>query len=148
MHLSRKLGYTQITKPWVTREIKEAINKKKLAFKSKNRQQLLSTQKELKYTIKKTKAAYKNKIEKHFESNNMKWVWEGMNLMSGCKSKGTTDLKEGTGLMQMILISFTLDLIAMTSEKKRKMGLVFCLFLRTGTGVKEYRYQRTKCFGI
>ena len=50
---------------------------KKLAFKSKNRQQLLSAQKELKYTIKKGKAAYKNKIEKHFESSNMKRVWEG-----------------------------------------------------------------------
>ena len=40
-------------KPWVTREIKEAIDKKKLAFKSKNRQQLLSAEKDLKYTIKK-----------------------------------------------------------------------------------------------
>ena len=43
----------------------------------------------------------------------------------------------------MILISFTLDLIAMTSENKGKIGLVFCRRkLRIGTRVKEYRYQR------
>ena len=55
---------------------------------------------------------------------------------------------KGTGFTQMIL-SFRLYLIATTWEKKGRIGLVFCgRKLRTGTRVKEYRYQRKKCFGI
>ena len=80
-------------KPWITCEIKEAINKKKLAFKSENKEQMVSAQKELKTIIKKGKHAYKNNIEKYFDSNNMKRVWEGMNLMGGCKKKGNSSLE-------------------------------------------------------
>ena len=53
-------------KPWITREIKEAINKK-LAFKSKNKEHDISTERTENHTgvLKKRKDEYKNKIEKY-----------------------------------------------------------------------------------
>ena len=63
------------------------------------------------------------------------------------RGKGSPIWK-GIGLVKMILISFTLDLIAITSEKKERIGLVFSRrILRTGNRVKQTSYQRTKCFG-
>ena len=78
-------------KPWVTKELKHVINKKKLAFKNNNSEDKKAVQKKLKFVIKKGKEDYKKKIEKHFEKNNMKSVWEGLNLMSGCKRKKETN---------------------------------------------------------
>ncbi|GFR68428.1 hypothetical protein ElyMa_003732200 [Elysia marginata] len=51
-------------KPWVTKDIKHAINKKKLAFKDKNANMIKEAQKELKYTIRKGKKEHRQKIEK------------------------------------------------------------------------------------
>ena len=56
------LNYIYIYKPWIAREIKEAINKKKLAFKRKNKEKMISAQKELKTITKKEKDAYKNTL--------------------------------------------------------------------------------------
>lgn len=74
-------------KPWVTKNIKEVLNRKKKAFQEKNKEQLREVQKELKKVIREGKEKYKQKIEKNFETNNMKRVWEGMNLMSGRKKQ-------------------------------------------------------------
>lgn len=69
-------------KPWVTKEAKDVINRKKQIFGQGDKMQLKGIQKELKRVIKAEKAKYKNKIEKTLTQNNMKKVWEGMRLMS------------------------------------------------------------------
>ena len=74
-------------KPWVNREVKQVLNKKKIAFKNQNKEEIKQVQKELKWVIKRGKEEYKKKIEENFKENDMRRVWKGMRLMSGCKSK-------------------------------------------------------------
>ena len=69
-------------KPWITKNIKGIINRKKLAFLKNDKEEYRSVQKELQEEIRKEKEPYKNKIESHFTYNNMTRVWSGMKLMS------------------------------------------------------------------
>lgn len=68
-------------KPWITKTIKDIINRKKFAFLKNDKGEYRSVQKELKEGIRKEKEQYQNKIESHFTHNNMR-VWSGMKLMS------------------------------------------------------------------
>ena len=70
-------------KPWINKNIKNVINKKKQLFKSGNPDELKKVKNELKCAIKSEKAIYRKKIENHFTDNNLKRVWEGMRQMSG-----------------------------------------------------------------
>ena len=70
-------------KPWITKAVKDVINKKKQIFGQGDNIKLKEVQKELKRAIKMEKEKYKTKIEHKFTQNNMKQVWEGMRLMSG-----------------------------------------------------------------
>ena len=74
-------------KPWVSKEIKAALNNKKLAFKNNNKEETISAQKEVKSLIRKGKHEYRKKIERYLECNNMKYVWDGLGLMSGRERK-------------------------------------------------------------
>ena len=73
-------------KPWVTKNIKGVLNKKKVAFIN-NEDQTKLIQKEVKHVIRKGKEEYKKKVEKQFEKNDMKKVWDGISLMSGRSNK-------------------------------------------------------------
>ena len=70
-------------KPWITKEIKQIINRKKGVFGRGNRDEFKAIQKELNNAIKEEKRIYKEKVEQHFTSKNMKSVWNGLKLMSG-----------------------------------------------------------------
>ena len=50
-------------KPWVTKEIKAIINRKKRAFRVGNREELRDIQRELKSKIKEAKDSYRRKLE-------------------------------------------------------------------------------------
>ena len=65
-----------------------------------------------------------------------------------CKSKGTTDL-EGDGTYATDLNKFyaRFDCNDFEQEREDRLSLL-SEKIKTGTRVKEYRYQRTKCFGI
>ncbi|GFS00713.1 hypothetical protein ElyMa_006405700 [Elysia marginata] len=80
-------------KPWVTKHIKHILNKKKEAFRNNKTDDLKRIQKEVKHAIKKGKRDYKTKIEGFFRDSNMKKVWQGMKLMSGCKAKGSSGVE-------------------------------------------------------
>ena len=83
-------------KPWVTKEIKADLNNKKLAFKNNNKEETKSAQKEVKSLIRKGKHEYRKKIERYFECNNMKYVWEGLGLMSGRERKRESKISNCT----------------------------------------------------
>ena len=70
-------------KPWITKDIKDLLNKKNEAFGKRDRESLKCIQKKLDKSICSSKQKYKRKIEDHFKENNMKDVWNGMRLMSG-----------------------------------------------------------------
>ena len=85
-------------KPWITKRVKEIINRKKLVYARKDRDQFKTIQKELRSIIRIERENYRRKIEKHFTMNNMKKVWTSMKLMSGysCKNKSVSSLPEPT----------------------------------------------------
>ena len=86
-------------KPWITKAVKDVINKKKQVFGQGDKMNLKRVQKELKRVIKIEKEKYKTKIEHKFTQNNMKEVWNGMKLMSGySKSSGSKNYLPDTSL--------------------------------------------------
>ena len=68
-------------KPWITKNVKEIINRKKGIFCKGSAEELKGVNRELKRVIKQEKAKYKNKVEENFTENNMKRVWHGMKLI-------------------------------------------------------------------
>ena len=79
-------------KPWITKNVKEIINRKKCIFGKGSAEELKGVNRELKRVIKQEKAKYKNKVEENFTGNNMKRVWHGMKLMSGYSNGGKKSL--------------------------------------------------------
>lgn len=73
-------------KPWVTKEVKEVINKKKYAL-SNDRSELKQIQKELNVKIHEAKSMYKQKVENLFKTNQTKDAWKGLKYLSGYISK-------------------------------------------------------------
>ncbi|KAI3374494.1 hypothetical protein L3Q82_005976 [Scortum barcoo] len=48
-------------KPWVTREVKTVLNKKKAAFRSRDREAMKAAQQEVKHCVKEAKDSYRRK---------------------------------------------------------------------------------------
>ncbi|GFR71213.1 reverse transcriptase [Elysia marginata] len=82
-------------KPWVTKDIKQILNRKKIAFQNKRDNDIKSIHKEVRATIRQGKESYRRKIEKYFKNNDMRKVWQGMNLMVGCKGNNSVEGEEG-----------------------------------------------------
>ncbi|XP_072543920.1 uncharacterized protein [Salminus brasiliensis] len=77
-------------KPWITKDLKKLLNKKRHAFQSKDKEQLRSVQKELKVRLRESKEAYRRKLEGRLQQNNSKEVWTGMRQITGFKGKQQT----------------------------------------------------------
>ncbi|KAI3364496.1 hypothetical protein L3Q82_011282, partial [Scortum barcoo] len=63
-------------KPWVTREVKTVLNKKRAAFRSRDREAMKAAQQEVKHCVKEAKDSYRRKVEQKLRENNMREVWE------------------------------------------------------------------------
>lgn len=73
-------------KPWITKDVKVVINKKKRAL-SCDRVSLKEVQKDLNEKISSAKHLYKQKIEGLFKSRHTKDAWKGLKYLSGHSSK-------------------------------------------------------------
>ncbi|KAI3352018.1 hypothetical protein L3Q82_020842 [Scortum barcoo] len=69
-------------KPWVTREVKTVLNKKKAAFRSRDREAMKAAQQEVKHCVKEAKDSYRRKVEQKLRENNMREVWEGVRTIT------------------------------------------------------------------
>ncbi|TWW77451.1 hypothetical protein D4764_12G0008410 [Takifugu flavidus] len=78
-------------KPWVTQEVKDVLNKKKKAFRNKDREKMKEAQREVKRCLKEAKNTYRKKVEKKLADNNMRDVWEGVRTITGHKAKTSTE---------------------------------------------------------
>ncbi|KAI3367638.1 hypothetical protein L3Q82_026475 [Scortum barcoo] len=56
-------------KPWVTREVKTVLNKKKAAFRSRYREAMKAAQQEVKHCVKEAKDSYRRKVEQKLREN-------------------------------------------------------------------------------
>ncbi len=73
-------------KPWINRDVRSALSARTSAFKSGNtddRKQFASY--DLRRSFKAAKRQYKNKVEEHFNNNNTRSMWQGINNITGFK---------------------------------------------------------------
>jgi hypothetical protein len=71
-------------KPWVTKELKELLNEKKIAFCTNKRDNLKGIQKSINCKISLCKRQYKTKVENMFKQD-AKSAWNGIRLLTGMK---------------------------------------------------------------
>jgi hypothetical protein len=71
-------------KPWVTKELKDLLNQKKVAFKSNDRETLKTVQSDINRKISDCKRQYKVKIENLFKKDS-KSAWNGIRMLTGMK---------------------------------------------------------------
>ncbi len=69
-------------KPWVTKELKTVINKKKRTFFTGNPLEKSVISREVRSEIEKAKVNYKNKIEMQFGGSNIRAAWQGLKSMA------------------------------------------------------------------
>ena len=75
-------------KPWITNDLKALLNKKKSAFSSGDREELMRVQHELRDMLRACKDTYRRKLEDKLQHNNVRDVWTGMKQITGCKVNG------------------------------------------------------------
>lgn len=94
-------------KPGVMQEVKAVLNRKKLAFRSRNKEEKREAQQEFRLCLKEAKEAYKRKLENQLGNNQVREVWSGMKTISayssgivwqrGTKSKPPNSTTSSTG---------------------------------------------------
>ena len=75
-------------KPWITSNVKNILNRKKRAFRDGDRDELKRVQGELKVQLREAKEDYSRKVEQKLQHNNMREVWDGIKIITGCKKNG------------------------------------------------------------
>lgn len=89
---SKKVVIFPNNKPWVTKELKSVINKKKRIFYSGNPLEKKAVSREVKVEIRKAKMKYRNKIESLYCRGDLRAAWTGIKSMasinqSSCETK-------------------------------------------------------------
>ncbi len=76
-------------KPWINSDVRSALSARTSAFKSGN----TDDRKQASYDLRRAKAGkrqYKNKVEEHFNNNNPRSMWQGINNITGFKGSAPT----------------------------------------------------------
>ncbi|CAI5677546.1 unnamed protein product [Oreochromis niloticus] len=79
-------------KPWFSKDIKDLILKRKIAFNEGDVPTMRILRKEVRAAIKIAKMRHRNKIEAELSSNNLKRAWLGMKTMAGLQTKGKSNI--------------------------------------------------------
>ncbi|KAL0187591.1 hypothetical protein M9458_014690, partial [Cirrhinus mrigala] len=82
-------------KPWVTKDIKAILNRKKKAFREGNKVEVRATQRDLRIKIREAKEKYRRKLEWKLQQNNLREVWSGMRSITGYKSSSSGGVNGG-----------------------------------------------------
>ena len=84
-----------LNKPWVTKELKSVINRKKRIFYTGNSQDKKEINRKLRNEIRKAKIAYRDKVELKYSSGDLREAWRGIKSMSSI-SHGNNDRARNT----------------------------------------------------
>lgn len=76
-------------KPWVNKELKLALKRKRRAFEQGYMLKMNDIQKEIRQIIHDSKRNYKLRIETQMRGNNLRLAWQGMYTMIGKEDKKT-----------------------------------------------------------
>lgn len=74
-------------KPWVSKQLKTLLNKKKQAFKNNSITELHTIQKDIKREIRRAKLEYKHKVELKLSNNSLGSAWDSVKKMVGLSDK-------------------------------------------------------------
>lgn len=80
-------------KPWITKELKEILNKKKRIFFTGSALDKTEVNREVKRAIKMAKLEYKNKVEEKFTTGNLRSAWQGLKTMASVNTAVTTSTR-------------------------------------------------------
>lgn len=69
-------------KPWVTKELKSVINKKKRVFYTGDYLEKNDISREVRNEIRKAKMQHREKIEKQYSSSDLRAVWQGIKRLA------------------------------------------------------------------
>ncbi len=72
-------------KPWINSDVRSALSARTSAFKPGNTDDRKQASYDLRRSIKAAKRQYKNKVEEHFNNNNQRSMWQGINNITGFK---------------------------------------------------------------
>ncbi|KAI5104598.1 hypothetical protein C0J45_6224 [Silurus meridionalis] len=72
-------------KPWINPDIKTLLKEKTRVFKSGNKEELKTVQRELRKKIREGKPCYRRKMEDQLQQNNVSGVWKGLKTITGYK---------------------------------------------------------------
>ncbi|KAI5086634.1 hypothetical protein C0J45_23309 [Silurus meridionalis] len=72
-------------KPWINPDMKTLLKEKKRVFKSGNKEELKTVQRELRKKIRERKACYRRKMEDQLQQNNVSGVRKGLKTITGHK---------------------------------------------------------------
>ncbi|KAI3356197.1 hypothetical protein L3Q82_017181, partial [Scortum barcoo] len=78
-------------KPWITRDLKALLNKKKRAFRAGDREEQRRVQHELRDMLRTCKDNYRRKLEAKLQQNNVRDVWTGMKHITGDEGERQAD---------------------------------------------------------
>ncbi|XP_047657966.1 uncharacterized protein LOC113651947 isoform X2 [Tachysurus fulvidraco] len=76
---TKKIRVYPNQKPWINSDVRAALSARTSAFKSGNPDDRKQASYDLRKTIKAAKRQYKNKVEEHFNTNNARSMWQGIN---------------------------------------------------------------------
>jgi hypothetical protein len=81
-------------KPWVTKELKSVLNKKKRVFYTGSAEEKKRVNREVRGAISKAKREYKDKIEQRYSSGDLRAAWKGIKHMASVNQKCDTVKKQ------------------------------------------------------
>ena len=70
-------------KPWVTKDLKGVLNKKKRTFYQGTVEERKQVNQEVKAAVRRAKQTYKNKVESKFAGGDFRTAWQGIKSMAG-----------------------------------------------------------------
>ncbi len=82
---TKKIRIHPNQKPWINSDVRSALSARTSAFKSGNTDDRKQASYDLRRSIKVAKRQYKNKVEEHFNNNNPRSMWQGINNITGFK---------------------------------------------------------------
>lgn len=83
--------------PWIRSDIKGLQNQKKSDFKDGDPQELKHLQGNLQVQFREAKEKYSRMQGQKLQNNNMKEVWDGMKIITGCRWKMGATIKRWRG---------------------------------------------------
>ncbi|KAG1960366.1 hypothetical protein F2P79_006258 [Pimephales promelas] len=83
---SKKVTIFPNNKPWVTKDLKNILNKKKRLFFTGSEFEKKEVNREVKRAIKIAKLKFKNKVEQTFAKGNLRAAWQGIKNMAAVNS--------------------------------------------------------------